>query len=1032
MVIFEIANQRNPNSRVGPPRRWRFRDWQQVVPARERCANPQAEPGAGRCGGGRSVPGLLARAIVLGWLFVAAAAVVGRAESAEAPAGVMTLSSGSTIPGTFRPSDSSDFVRWQGTAFTEPFEFETPAISSVRFPAAEQPAEPQGEFALELAGGDILTGRFAGWSEESVRFESAHFGTLSIRPAAIRRLYRIDENPMLVFANLSGLTDWETTSGVWREDGPHVWTDTDGAMLTGDLAVPDRAVIEFELSWSKSPNFAFSIGIDPENADDDGEQGWRFEAWNDVIAAVREQPEIADVAPIQELSEETKRLHLLVYLDQTAGEMQIFHPDGALVGRISVRPETPEDDAQKMTDSTRGVRLINRQGTTRLERLRIARWNGVLPTSDDDAPSRFELADGSVVSGETVRLSEDAQQFLIKNGDDQQSIAAKDVVTAELSPGSEPQSSAASALLQDSTRVSGSIREIREDKMVLVNPEIIEPLVVPLLELRSLVVSAEPSAETTKAPSGRRGRLEIAGHKLAGRLVAGSERPDASCLVWHPIGSRTSSPLWPEASGRIVYRDPPPSDSNASPKAANGDNIVIGFGFGAVQAQQQPQPGFFAKLFLKKADEPRAVATETGPQNLHLRSGDVIACTITSINESGISIETPETDARIVPHDRVKAVELIGSASPPDLQKVKKSRLLTLPRLQAASPPTHLLCSRTGDFLRCRLLAMTEEHVRVEVQLEEVDIPRSRVAQIIWFHPDELDAEAGETSAESAPGDSPSSAATGDATGEATDELDAAAVGGIADGAASVVSETDPAAGSSATDYSRLAQVLRPGGKRVTFDPEEVDGVAISGVSEVLGACRFPLKEVDQVLFGEEISSAASELTYQQWRLHPAVLPRIAQDLGEEAGDSGKVSPLVGQPAPDFQLDLLGGGRFKLSDEQGHIVVLDFWATWCGPCMQTMPLLEEAMQEFDPAQVRLVSVNLEERPDHVKDVLERHELDLTVALDIDGVAARRYEANAIPQLVIVDKAGRVARLFVGGGPNVIEQLKTSLNELLKP
>src|SRR5690606_7363386 len=114
-------------------------------------------------------------------------------------------------------------------------------------------------------------------------------------------------------------------------------------------------------------------------------------------------------------------------------------------------------------------------------------------------------------------------------------------------------------------------------------------------------------------------------------------------------------------------------------------------------------------------------------------------------------------------------------------------------------------------------------------------------------------------------------------------------------------------------------------------------------------------------------------------------------------------------------------GRFRLANCKGQIIVLDFWASWCGPCMQTIPLLHEAMQEFDPDQVRLISINLEEPASHIRSVLERHKLDLTVALDVDGVAGLRYQADSIPQLAIIDREGTVARLYIGGGREVVEQ-----------
>ena len=96
-----------------------------------------------------------------------------------------------------------------------------------------------------------------------------------------------------------------------------------------------------------------------------------------------------------------------------------------------------------------------------------------------------------------------------------------------------------------------------------------------------------------------------------------------------------------------------------------------------------------------------------------------------------------------------------------------------------------------------------------------------------------------------------------------------------------------------------------------------------------------------------------------------------------------------------------------------------------------MPQVERVAGEFHNGDVQLVAVNLQEAPQQITSMLERHRLHPTVALDRDGAVAEKYAANAIPQTVIIDRSGTVARLFVGGGPRLGEQLKEALDAVLK-
>lgn len=156
-------------------------------------------------------------------------------------------------------------------------------------------------------------------------------------------------------------------------------------------------------------------------------------------------------------------------------------------------------------------------------------------------------------------------------------------------------------------------------------------------------------------------------------------------------------------------------------------------------------------------------------------------------------------------------------------------------------------------------------------------------------------------------------------------------------------------------------------------------------------------------------------------------------DFEEDEGFGGMEndSGLLGRAAPPLELDLLDGGKMSLAQHQGKdIVVLDFWATWCPPCREGLPIVTEVTRNLADKGVVFYAVNLLESEPQVRAFLKEQGLDVTVAMDKDDIASGPFSLNAIPQTVIIDKDGVVQAVHVGFSPNLKERLTDELETLL--
>jgi peroxiredoxin len=123
--------------------------------------------------------------------------------------------------------------------------------------------------------------------------------------------------------------------------------------------------------------------------------------------------------------------------------------------------------------------------------------------------------------------------------------------------------------------------------------------------------------------------------------------------------------------------------------------------------------------------------------------------------------------------------------------------------------------------------------------------------------------------------------------------------------------------------------------------------------------------------------------------------------------------PKTPAPAPKFELKDPAGKPLSLSELKGKVVFVNFWATWCLPCIEEMPAMEKLHQELQKEGLVILAVNFQEGTERVKEFLTKHNLTFTALLDHDGKVAERYQAWALPVSVIINKRGEIVARAMG-------------------
>jgi peroxiredoxin len=147
------------------------------------------------------------------------------------------------------------------------------------------------------------------------------------------------------------------------------------------------------------------------------------------------------------------------------------------------------------------------------------------------------------------------------------------------------------------------------------------------------------------------------------------------------------------------------------------------------------------------------------------------------------------------------------------------------------------------------------------------------------------------------------------------------------------------------------------------------------------------------------------------------------------SGAGAAVTPSAG--APDFTLPSLDGPNLRLQEQRGRVVMINFWATWCGPCRVEMPHLSKLYEKYRGSGFTVLAVNIDEDPHKAASLAKQLGMRFPVLLDTEKKVSRLYDLSTMPSTVLVDRDGRVRYVHRGYRDGYEDTYDKQIRELLR-
>ncbi len=117
--------------------------------------------------------------------------------------------------------------------------------------------------------------------------------------------------------------------------------------------------------------------------------------------------------------------------------------------------------------------------------------------------------------------------------------------------------------------------------------------------------------------------------------------------------------------------------------------------------------------------------------------------------------------------------------------------------------------------------------------------------------------------------------------------------------------------------------------------------------------------------------------------------------------------------APPFSLPGESGQQISLQELQGKVVLVDFWASWCAPCIRSFPWMNSMLEKYGEEGFAVIAINMDQEPELAKKFLQRQNSALTIAFDPKGTVARQYQVMGLPNSFLINREGQIAYKHVG-------------------